>query len=479
MYPVVGLATITAQMFDGLHFTSVDATHVAVEDARGEHTWEHILDAAERGARRLARDLAPRARVGLLVEPGAGWLGALLAIWLADCVAVPLSDRHPERMRRSLLDDAGASALVSDAGALSAPCHAPLPPRPSPESLALLLYTSGTTGRPKGAMLTHQNLAAGALALIEAWALTDRRALLHCLPLHHMHGIAIALLPCLAAGMTCVMLPSFDADEVWRRLPDVDTFMAVPTMYRRLLASFDAADDEQRRARAFTAARLELATSGSAALPRGLAARWEAIAGSIPLERWGMTELGVGLSNPLEPSARRRGWVGRPIGGLATRISDEGELLVRGPSVCAGYWERPAETAAAFDDGWFRTGDIVASDDGGFRIVGRLCVDIIKSGGYKIGALEIEECLRDHDAVADVAVVGIPDDTYGERVAAAIVLAAAADESAITTWARERLAPYQLPRAFRFVSALPCNALGKVEKKRVRELFADPPSTDG
>jgi malonyl-CoA/methylmalonyl-CoA synthetase len=405
----------------------------------------------------------------------------LLGIWRAGLVAVPLTRRHPERLRASLLEDAGAEMIITDPLSIRGR-ETTLPSPPEPDGVAMLLYTSGTTGKPKGAMLTHHNLAAGARALASTWKLHERRALLHCLPLHHMHGIAIALLPCLAAGMSCVMLPRFDAERVWThiaRAPEgmgaIDTFMAVPTMYHRLLSTYDDADSATRRKWAAGARALSLATSGSAALPQGLAARWEELTGAIPLERWGMTEVGVGLSNSLDPRRRRRGWVGKPVAGIDTKVEDDGELLVRGPSVFVGYWERPDATEEAFDGPWFRTGDIVTRDDEGmFRIVGRRSVDIIKSGGYKISALEIEEHLRDQEAIEDAAVVGIPDPVYGERVAAAIVVRSGAtvNEETLTAWLRDRIAPYQLPRAFRFVSELPTNPVGKVQKPRVKELFA-------
>jgi malonyl-CoA/methylmalonyl-CoA synthetase len=457
-------------MFDGLQ---VPAKSIAIEDGDGAHTWEHIRRRAENGGRRLAGKLEPGARVGMLLEPGAGWLCTLLAIWRAGCVAVPLTARHPPALREALLADAGAVDLITDADVLTSP-NAPATPCSEARGgdVAMLLYTSGTTGHPKGAVLSHDNIAAGVSALVHAWGLEQRRALLHCLPLHHMHGIAIALLPCLTAGMRCVMLPRFDAEQVWERLADVDTFMAVPTMYHRLLDAFDQADEPTRRRWARAASELSLATSGSAAMPKSLAARWSAVAGSIPLERWGMTEVGVGLSNPLDPEQRRRGWVGRPIGDMQARIADDGELLVRGASVCERYWSRPDETAKAFVDGWFRTGDVVTGNaEDGIRIVGRRSVDIIKSGGYKISALEIEECMRDHPAIGDIAVVGIADGAYGERVAAAIVLRAPCEEEALSTYARQHLASYQVPRVFAFVDALPTNAVGKVQKPSVRELF--------
>jgi malonyl-CoA/methylmalonyl-CoA synthetase len=455
---------------------SADA--VAVDDAGGAHTWGDIMAAADAGARRLAARLEPGARVALRVEPGAGWLAALLAIFRAGCAALPLSDRQADAEAVSLIADAGAKLLVADhaVGALArihprelvSPGPSARLPSLRPDGLALLLYTSGTTGRPKGVEITHAALDAGARALADAWQLEGRRALLHVLPLHHMHGIALSLLPCLRAGMRAVMLPRFDATTVWERLAGVDTFMAVPTMYHRLLEAFDATPRAPWRE---AAARLGLAVSGSAALSSRLAERWAELAGAIPLERWGMTEVGVGLSNPLAVEGRRLGRVGKPIGGVEAALRD-GELLVRGPSVFQRYWRRPAETAAAFTaDGFFRTGDAAEIDgDGSYRVLGRLSTDILKSGGYKLSALEIEEALRSHPGVADAAVVGLPHEAYGEIVAAAVV--AAVDTAALAAFCRERVAGYKVPRRFVQVAALPLNSVGKVDKAAVRALFA-------
>jgi malonyl-CoA/methylmalonyl-CoA synthetase len=254
--------------------------------------------------------------------------------------------------------------------------------------------------------------------------------------------------------------------------------MAVPTMYQKLFELFDAQDEGTRARWAAGAAALRLATSGSAALPVTLAARWEAITGAIPLERFGMTEIGVGMSNPLAPSARRRGSVGLPLPSVAFRILDDagrdtdtgpGELLIRGPSVFAGYFRRDEATAAAFTEGWFRTGDIAErSADGYLRLLGRTSVDILKSGGYKLSALEIEEALRDNPAVAEVAVIGLPDETWGERVVAIVVPApggaAACAPDVLRAWAKTRLVPYKVPRDILLTSALPRNPMGKVVK---------------
>jgi malonyl-CoA/methylmalonyl-CoA synthetase len=258
-------------------------------------------------------------------------------------------------------------------------------------------------------------------------------------------------------------------------------------MYQKRVESFDAANWTTQARWAAGARGLRLATSGSAALPVTLAARWRALTGEIPLERFGMTEIGVGMSNPLDPPARRAGSVGLPLPTVETRLVDEGgrevdggpgELHVRGPSVFAGYWQRAEATTAAFSaGGWFKTGDVAErAPDGYVRLLGRTSVDILKSGGYKLSALEIEEALREHEAIAEVAVVGVPDETWGDRVVAVVVPAPGreADCAAepLRAWAKERLASYKVPREVIVVASLPRNALGKVVKPELMKAIA-------
>jgi len=223
--------------------------------------------------------------------------------------------------------------------------------------------------------------------------------------------------------------------------------------------------------------------SGSAALPVGVLTRWRDLTGQTLLERYGMTEIGMALSNPLD-GERRPGTVGQPLPGVEIRLVDErgvpiaegtpGEIEVRGPQVFREYWGRPDETARAFHDGWFRTGDMAVLEDGYYRILGRRSTDIIKTAGYKISALEIEELLREHPGVSDVAVIGVPDPDLGERVVAAVVARGTPppDLDELQRWARERLAPYKVPRVIRLIDALPRNAMGKVTKPALRDTFA-------
>jgi malonyl-CoA/methylmalonyl-CoA synthetase len=299
----------------------------------------------------------------------------------------------------------------------------------------------------------------------------------------------------LASGATCRMTTEFDAVEIWESFArgDLTLFMAVPTVYTKLVGAWEDSDESTRERWSRGARSLRLMVSGSAALPVRVLERWRAITNHTLLERYGMTEIGMGLSNPLN-GERVPGHVGRPLPGVTVRRVDTegavveaddepGELLIRGPSVFLEYWQRPEATAAAFQDGWFRTGDVAVIDDGQFRLLGRTSVDILKCGGYKVSALEIEEVLRDHSRVEDCAVVGLPDEEWGQKIAAAVVKKTgnhgkALDAEALSAHAREFLAPYKLPRLWRFVKELPRNAMGKVVKAEVLQFFADKSAED-
>jgi malonyl-CoA/methylmalonyl-CoA synthetase len=480
---------------------ALTARSVAVTDDQGEHRWEALRRWSAHGASRLAQLARPEPgpdgpRVGMIITPGAEWVAVWLSILRAGGIAVPLSAAYPDRELASLLTDADASCLVVSPG-LERPnlgLHLPqrtttellaggsalgTPPVPTTgaDATAMLLYTSGTTGRPKGVCLTHRALVHQSRLLEEAWHLGPSTVLLHALPLHHMHGVAIALLPCLVAGARSIMVPRFEAKRVWEGLAKANTFMGVPTMVHRLLSTFDEADEPTRKGWATAAANLTLVTSGSAALPARLAARWQAITGSIPLERYGMTEIGVGCSNPYAVNGRQVGSVGPPLPSFELRLVTEagdseqgpGEVWLRGPSIFSAYWRRPGATAAAFSGDWFKTGDTAErDDDGALRLLGRTSIDILKSGGYKLSALQIEEVIREHDAVSEVAVVGLPDEVWGQRVVAAVVSkpgrAAACRSELLRPWAKKQLAAYKVPRAFVVMDALPTNAVGKVVK---------------
>ena len=325
---------------------------------------------------------------------------------------------------------------------------------------ALVGYTSGTTGAPKGAVLSHGNLRAGAAALLAAWRWTPEDRLVCALPLFHMHGLGVAVNGTLLAGASMVLLPKFGVAEVLDAVAGhrASLFFGVPTMYSRLAAS----------ARAGELSALRLAVSGSAPLPPDL---WHALAATTRqrvLERYGMTETVMLTSNPYD-GERRPGTVGLPLPGVSVRLDphDRG-VEVRGPNVFAGYWERPAASAAAFTaDGWFRTGDVGEwSADGYLSLVGR-ATDLIITGGFNVYPREVEEVLHGHPAVREAAVVGRPDPEWGEVVTAFCVGDRVPDEE-LAAYCAERLAAFKRPRHWRWLAELPRNAMGKVVRGDLR-----------
>ncbi|MBS2016120.1 MAG: AMP-binding protein [Deltaproteobacteria bacterium] len=492
----------------------------AVIDAHGTSSYGDVVARSMAVAMHLLRDAgAPSLageRVGILAPPGAAFVEAFFGVLLAGGCAVVLSPIHPRPETQYFCDDAAVTGVLvakeheAAVAELAGVRAFPLEPivngalddaaiaqveraaKSTPDtSPALQLYTSGTTGKPKGAILTHGNLAIQQTLVGRAWGFGPNDVLLHALPLHHMHGLVIALSTCIGAG-AATRMTTFDAAAIWDAMKGATVFMAVPAMYHRLFGAFDAADDATRARWSANARALRLATSGSAALPVGLADRWRELTGTIPLERFGMTELGVGLTNRLD-GARVRGSVGFPLDTVETRIvgddgkdAETGELWIRGPSVFAGYHRKNDATTEAFvaDAGgglpWFRTGDTVTRDasiEGApFRILGRTSVDILKSGGYKISALEIEEVLREHPGVAEVAVVGLADDAWGERVVACVVRRPGAgegcDAESLRAFSRKSLAPYKVPKDVLFLAELPKNALGKVLKPELAQVAA-------
>jgi malonyl-CoA/methylmalonyl-CoA synthetase len=477
----------------------------AIQDPSGTHSYFDLLSASAQAAGALLdgrRDLR-EARVAFLTPPDFSYAAVQWGIWRAGGIAVPLAVNHPAGEWEYTLRDSGASAVVAGpsyedavrepAGRAGVPVlstaavlgAAPAPlPRLSRERRAMMVYTSGTTGRPKGVVTTHANLESQIRCLVDAWGWTADDRIVLVLPLHHVHGIVNVLACALWSGALCEMLPAFEPDAVWDRLASGEPtlFMAVPTIYRKLIAAWEAADSSRQSHWSAGAARLRLMVSGSAALPVQTLARWREITGHTLLERYGMTEIGMALSNPLH-GERRAGSVGAPLPGTEVRLVDEqgvpvadgtpGEIEVRGSNVFLEYWGRPDATREAFRNGWFRTGDVAVLEGGAYRILGRTSVDIIKTGGYKVSALEIEEVLRTHPAIAECAVVGVADAEWGERVAAAVELRPGRelDLASLKGWAREQLAPYKIPRELRMVAALPRNAMGKVMKPDVAALF--------
>jgi malonyl-CoA/methylmalonyl-CoA synthetase len=350
----------------------------------------------------------------------------------------------------------------------------------APDDLAAILYTSGTTGRSKGAMLTHRNLASNGLSLVEIWGFTRGDVLLHALPIYHVHGLFVAIHCALLSGARMLWLPKFDAAEVTALLPRATVMMGVPTFYSRLLAE-PAFDRDRCRS-------IRLFVSGSAPL---LAETFEAFrerTGHAILERYGMTEAGMITSNPLD-GARVGGTVGKPLPSVDVRIIGEGgrpcgpetigAVEIRGPNVFAGYWRMPEKTREEFSaDGWFRTGDVGewvgdGPARGYLRLVGR-AKDLIITGGLNVYPKEIEERIDEMDGVEESAVIGVPDPDFGEAVAAVVVgkPGHTLTEAAVIAALKGEIASFKVPKRVHFADELPRNAMGKVQKALLRERFS-------
>jgi malonyl-CoA/methylmalonyl-CoA synthetase len=344
------------------------------------------------------------------------------------------------------------------------------------DDLAVLLYSSGTTGRPKGIMLTHENLRSNAAILAEQWGFSAEDVLLHCLPIFHVHGLFVAIHCVLMSGASMEWLPGFDREKVRERLPRCTVMMGVPTYYTRLLADpdFDKAECSSMR----------LFISGSAPLLEETFNAFSSRTGHTILERYGMSETGMNSANPLE-GERRAGTVGFPLPGTEIRICsanhepvaehDIGEIEVRGPNVFAGYWRMPEKTREDFtDDGWFVTGDQGRIDEQGYlAIVGR-SKDMVITGGLNVYPKEVESLLNGMEGVAESAVFGVPDDDFGEAVVAAVVPEADShlDPERIRAELAEQIAKFKVPKRIQLVESLPRNTMGKVQKNLLRDGWA-------
>ena len=398
-------------------------------------------------------------RLGLVVVP-------TNTAYQAAEMAHVVGDAQP---RAAIVDDDTRAAWVREADArvrilgpeVDLPdSTAPALDEVAPGAPALIGYTSGTTGRPKGAVLSHANLLASAEALRVAWRWNEADRLVLALPLFHMHGLGVGLHGTLHCGASAVLVPAFSPEAVLDAIAahEATLFFGVPTMYHRLVD----------HARARELGRLRLCVSGSAPLPAALHERFERATGQRVLERYGMTETAMLVSNPHD-AERRPGTVGFPLPGVELRLEGEpAEIQVRGPNVFAGYWERPDANVEAFTpDGWFRTGDLGSLDpDGYLRIEGR-AKELVISGGYNVYPREVEDALRAHPEIEDVAVIGEADAEWGERVVAYLVASRDIDVAELRGFVASRLAAFKHPRGVHRVEALPRNALGKVQKHRL------------
>ncbi|WP_018620412.1 acyl-CoA synthetase [Spirosoma luteum] len=480
------------------------AENTAIISDGESYTYTQLLEQSALFAQRLlnGRDDLIEARVAFMVTPGFDYVRVQWGIWRAGSIAVPLCLTYPPASLDYVLADTGANIVVASArySAIVKPLaearqirfieleesdefNAVALPDIVPERKAMILYTSGTTSLPKGVVTTHANLDAQITSLVTAWEWQPTDHILCVLPLHHVHGIVNVIGCALWAGACCEFLPEFSAAGVFAAFQrgSLNLFMAVPTIYFKLIAYWESLPTPEQEALTAVMRSFRLMVSGSAALPVTVMEKWERVSGQILLERYGMTEIGMAISNSYR-GKRVPGHIGQPLAGVSIRLVDDhdqpvtdgqpGEIQVQGPTVFQEYWQRPQATADAFtDDGWFRTGDVAVVDDGSYKILGRSSIDIIKSGGYKLSALEIEEVLRTHPAIDDCGVIALPDEEWGETVAAVLVAIQPIDLAELNQWIRTQLPPYKVPRQYRVVAELPRNAMGKVTKNDLKQLF--------
>lgn len=445
-----------------------------------EITYAELDAATQIVAGRLHRaGLRPGHRILMSAPSSTDLITAHVAALRLGLVVVPMNVAYTQREVEHIVDDVRPEGAIIDdytrhvwLGDVSVVCRSdvalpeatdsfPLDGQ-GPDDLAMIAFTSGTTGLPKGAMLSHGNLLASMNAVSIAWRWTHADRLLLCLPLFHLHGLGVGIHGTLANGASATILPRFDADQICALAAreEVSMFFGVPTMFARL----DQHPDVRKLAN------LRLCISGSAPLPADLHRRLRGVTGNPIVERYGMTETVMNISNPYI-GERKPGTVGLPLPGVEVRLEDK-EIQLRGPHVFSGYWERSEATNEAFtSDGWFRTGDLASVDaDGYYTIVGRT-KDLIITGGFNVYPAEVEEVLRTHTGVADVAVAGVPSEEWGEDVVAWVVALAdsTVNVESLELLATRELARFKRPRRYWIVDDLPRNHMGKVLKKELRE----------
>ncbi|MDC0221308.1 acyl-CoA synthetase [Gammaproteobacteria bacterium] len=483
-----------------------DSERVALVEADNTYTYSEVNSRVNRFATGLLgnKDDLQEERIAFFMPASLDYVTTMHGVWRAGGIAVPLNVASAVSELDHYLSCASVTRMVANAeyqeslrdlcaslnielmsaDEVLADAAGPLP-KLTPERRAMMLFTSGTTNKPKGVVSTHKTIHAQITTLIDAWEWSENDVIPLFLPLHHIHGI-INILSCgLWAGATVHLFAKFDIPKISHQIVagTYNVFMAVPTIYVKLIQYFDSIDpaEVQKICDGFKDMRLNI--SGSAACPVKLFNQWKGLTGQVLLERYGMTEIGMGISNPYN-GERRAGAVGQALPGVDCELFDEndsliteeavaGEIRIKGDNVFLEYWDNATATKESFKDSWFCTGDVAVLEDGYYRIMGRSSVDIIKSGGYKLSALEIEGVLLTHDDIEEVAVIGVEDDTWGEAVTAFVAVKAGAslEYEALKEWCDGRMSSYKIPKSLILIEALPRNAMGKVTKPVLKEML--------
>lgn len=474
---------------------------IAIESENKEYSYKYILDKSDLIASFLLgkrSDLLEQ-RIGILVNPNIDYVTILWGIWKSGGVAVPLCLSATENELKHYISDSGINIIISSKRCeqkqnipniddlelinienLETHRKTPLP-KLSLERRAMIIYTSGTTNKPKGVVSTHKNIEAQITALTEAWHWNKEDHIPLFLPLHHIHGIINSLCCPLFVGAKTTMLESFNVDHICEEISSKDftVFTAVPTIYFSLIDKLETSNDKNI-INGFRKMRLMM--SGSAALAPEIHKKWKKLTGQELLERYGMTEVGMALSNKID-GERRPGSVGIPLPGVEIKLEDDegkiiinegeaGQVMIRGPQVFLEYINLSEKTKDSFKEGWFLTGDVALLEKGYFRLLGRDSIDVIKSGGYKIAALEIEDTLLRHPNIKECAVIGKKDDKWGEIVVSAIVIREKElSIEEVQKWCSKRLSGYKIPRIIKIIKELPKNSMGKITKIKLKKLF--------
>ena len=499
------------------HFTRLIAENhkTALVDAGAQYSYGEVNARIERFAAGLlaGSDDLNEERVAILLPASLDYVTALHGVWRAGGIAIPLNTASAEIELEHYLSSTGVTRLVTGPGQwrsvqglcarlriellavadvlADAPGRARvsntrrLPAIPAGRR-AMILFTSGTTGKPKGVVMTHRAIRAQITRLVNAWRWSEDDVIPLFLPLHHAHGIVNVLSCALWSGATVHLMPKLDIPKLCRQVAAgvYSVFMAVPTIYVRLIDYLQSLDAGEATAICNGFGAMRLNVSGSAACPVAVFEQWQALTRQALLERYGMTEIGMALSNPYD-GERRAGHVGHALPGMTVQLFDEddrpiheestpGEIRIKGDGVLEEYWNDEKATRESFTNGWFCSGDIAVIEDGYYRIMGRSSTDIIKSGGYKLSALEIEGVLLTHEDINEAAVIGVEDRTWGEAVAAVIALRDGAhlDLADLKQWCRGRMSPYKIPKKIKILNALPRNAMGKIAKPHLVKDYA-------